>query len=598
MNSESRQDRGRPHPMDKMWFLPKILFMWCNEIVKTCRKTPWTQDMNYKLSEYDQVATHKSKITAQYKKSKNLLGTIMMTYWKETLVIMIAQFILSFINNYSASRMSTALKLISTLPLYHNFENVKQIGIEIIISSLLTILSGNIAKSYFQFYASRVSLAIRSSLFAIMQDKIMGFSCLNSDTINQGFIADLIQVDVVYLNGMYSQIFLIFGSVVGLFTSLGFLVYYLGFYQTLMYFGLLIALLVIYYTCYVFEAWIRKKYLEAKDKRMSLLRNILENVDYVKINGMENYFCLEMFERREGEILWMKVLAYVTSFKVGILELIISWIPCMIFNAIWLFFPDFNMNLAKFYQFYTYNKSLTMNLAGILVGYNYYLKMMVSVRRIDSFLQTAEDKKSCVQELGEQDKDFGLALKIVNGNFKWRFGEKQDGGHGKRRANRANSERKSMVSGTSQLLSNVDDSEYESFGKDDEASFMLRNVNLSVRKGEKIAVIGRSSSGTSSLLYALIGEMVPVGSAKVLKSGSMSYLSQERWLMGGSVKENILLGKPYDQKLMRKALEAADLLVDLNQFTDGIETILSDNGDSVSGGQRARIALARCFYQE
>ena len=603
MSSEDRQDRGRPHPIDKMWFVPRILFMWCNEIIRTSRKTAWTQEMNYALPEYDMVASHKAKITAQYEKSKNLLGTIMRCFWKETLIIMVAQFILSFVTNYGVAQMSLALKLISALPLYKNFENIKEIGLRIIAGTLIRVVY-TIGSFNFQFYSQRVSLAIRSSLFSIMQDKIMKFSCLNSDTITQGFIADLIQVDVVFLNQIYYNIFLIFGTVVGIFTSLGFLMYYLGLYQTLIYLGVLMFLLLIYYVSFTFEAWVRKKYLEAKDKRMSLLRNILENVDYVKINGMENYFCLEMFERREGEIFWMKVQAYVTSFKVGILQLINNWIPCMIFNAIWFFFPVFDMDIAKFYQFFNYNKFLTNSLGGTLTGYNYFLKMMVSVKRIDSFLQGAEEKEPYVQELGQQEKESGIALKIFNGNFKWRMGKKQvaakEGRIGKKGAKSRDSE-VSEVSGASLLVSSTSDSglfSQESNFVDSGEEFMLRNVKLSVRKGEKIAVIGRSSSGTSSLLYAMIGEMVPVGSAKVLKSGNISYLSQGRWLMGGSVKENILLGKEYDQKLLRKALEAADLLLDLDQFTDGIETILSDNGDSVSGGQRARIALARCFYQE
>ena len=594
------QDRGRPHPLEKICFIPRIFFFWAYEMIRTCKTTAWTQEMNYRLPKYDQVADHKSRILANYQKTKNMLSSIIRAFWKETLTIVLVQFMISFVSNFGIAQVTEAFKLLSTLPLSHNWPNVKRVGLKIMEGSIITIFS-TMGSLNFGFYSQRVSLAVRSSLFSIMQDKILSFSTLNSETISQGFIADLIQIDVVFLNSLYFTLFLIFGSIVNLFTSLGFLIYYLGLYQTLIYFGILIGLLLIYYACFKLEAWIRKKYLEAKDKRMSLLRNILENVDYVKINGMENYFCLEMFETREGEIFWIKVTAFLMSFKEGILQLIGSWLPVIIFNVIWLVYPVFDMNLGKFFSFYNYNNSLVAGLTEILSGYNYYLKMMVSIKRINKFLQGDEKKESYVKELTEQDQRSGLALKIFNGNFKWRFGKEKTGGHGGRRRNRLNSERRSEVSGASLLLSNANDSEVdhqESNNLYNEEGFMLRNINLSVRKGEKIGVIGRSSSGTSSLLYAMIGEMIPVGSAKILKRGSMSYLSQGRWLMGGSVKNNILLGKEYDQKLMRGALEAADLLADLDQFTDGVETMLSDNGDSVSGGQRARIALARCFYQE
>ena len=128
-------------------------------------------------------------------------------------------------------------------------------------------------------------------------------------------------------------------------------------------------------------------------------------------------------------------------------------------------------------------------------------------------------------------------------------------------------------------------------------SFKLSHINLEIKKGEKVAVIGGSSSGMSSLLYALIGEMIPMNDSKVYKSGSFSYLPQSRWLMACSVKENITMGKPFDEELMRISLEGADLVRDIDQLEDGIETIISDDGDNLSGGQKARIALARCFYQ-
>ena len=595
---KENREGERPHPIDKMWFLPKILFIWCNEIVKISRKTPWTQEMNYDLPEYDKVASHKSSIVDLYEKHENLLYAIMGTFWKETLVIIVAQFILSFLINYGASLNSDALKMISELPLYQNIDNITAARLIVIEGSIIGVVSDT-GNYNFEFYSRRVSLAVRSSLFSIMQDKIMGFSTLNSETITQGFIADLIQVDIVFLNQIYYNIFQIFGSVVGLITSLGFVVYYLGFKQTILYFGVLMGLLFIYYLCYSLEAFFTKKYLEAKDKRMSLFRNILENMDFVKINGLENYFCLEMFEKREGEIYWLKALAILQSLQYAILNLNVMWIPIMIFNAIWLFFPVFNMDLGKFFQFNSYNTQIVSNLFAILTGYNYYLKMMVSVRRIEKFLLGAVEKESYVQELGVQDNDDKLALKMFGGNFKWRFGENR-GRHGEKKiGKKVGQERKSEVSARS-LLTNAFESQVEGQESNEFYGevFMLRNVNLSIRKGEKIGVIGRSSCGTSSLLYAMIGEMVPVGSAKVLKSGSMSYLSQGRWLMGGSIKENILLGKPFEEDLMVMSLEAADLLDDLDQFTDGIDTILSDNGDSVSGGQRARIALARCFYQE
>ena len=315
----NRNNRPRPNPLTKTWFLPKILFFWVTPVVNKSMKSPWTQEMNYDLPKFDRVKTHKERIVKHYAETKSLLKAILLAFKKETFTIMIAQFILSVLTNYGLSLTSSALKEISTLPLYDNIKNFQTVGLKLILGTLIGLAS-RIGGTNFGFLSQRVSLAVRSSLFSIMQDKIMGFSTLNSSTISQGLIADLIQVDIVYLNQLYFNIFLIFGSTVGTLTSLAFLVYSIGFVLTLMYIGVLIVILLIYHTCYTLNAYFRKGYLEAKDKRMSLLRNILENVDYVKINGMENYFCLEMYERREGEIFWLKALALLQGFQFSVLQ--------------------------------------------------------------------------------------------------------------------------------------------------------------------------------------------------------------------------------------------------------------------------------------
>ena len=293
--------RKKDHPLTKSWFLARALFLWCNDSVNTSKATPWTQEMNYELTEFDRISSHKDRLTHNYRKYNKLLIAILMTYKKETLILVISQMILSFFKNFAIKVVSDSFESISVLPLYKNPKNLKTVAFKLLGGSLLVSLA-YIADQNFEFATRRISLAVRSSLFSIMQDKIMRYSTLNSEEISQGFIADLIQVDIVFLNEMYYIIYSIFGASVGFITSLGFMVYFLGVSQTFIFipsFGLLLG---IYHLNFALQAYIRKHYLQAKDKRMSLLRDILENIDHVKINGLENYFCLEMYEKREGEI--------------------------------------------------------------------------------------------------------------------------------------------------------------------------------------------------------------------------------------------------------------------------------------------------------
>ena len=375
-----------------------------------------------------------------------------------------------------------------------------------------------------------------------------------------------------------------------------------------------LAIFGVYYTCYRLEAWVRKRYLEAKDQRMSLLRGVLTNIEYVKINGLEGYFCLEMFDRREAELSWVRVLAVLTSLKAGIIQGGCGWAPNIIFNMIWLNYNRLGMDLSKFYLFNSYSSTFQEKLQEMFSAYSYYLKLSVSVRRLELFMNAPEKREENEKELGGvKDHPGSLALSVYNGNFKWIFDEAEKAKTNrkskksrKNHKNQAGDEQSVEANtvlltdaNTSSVLSSQLNGKPQPTTEFPENEFMLKNVNLSIRKGEKIAVIGKSSSGTSSLLSALAGEMVPIARAMVLKSGSLGFLPPLRWILGGSIKENILLGKVMDSGLMESCLRAVDLEEDLEeQFEAGLETVLASGGGTVSGGQRSRIALARCLYQK
>ncbi|KAA0201409.1 hypothetical protein HAZT_HAZT009512, partial [Hyalella azteca] len=96
----------------------------------------------------------------------------------------------------------------------------------------------------------------------------------------------------------------------------------------------------------------------------------------------------------------------------------------------------------------------------------------------------------------------------------------------------------------------------------------------------------------SSLLHCMLGELsVLQGSVEV--SGTIAYASQEPWLSPGSIRENIIFGKKYHQKKYSEVIKVCGLEADLQQLPQGDLTLLGDRGTTLSGGQKARINLAR-----
>nr|GEX96519.1 ABC transporter C family member 8 [Tanacetum cinerariifolium] len=125
----------------------------------------------------------------------------------------------------------------------------------------------------------------------------------------------------------------------------------------------------------------------------------------------------------------------------------------------------------------------------------------------------------------------------------------------------------------------------------------LRNVNLEVKRGHKVAVCGSVGAGKSSMLYAILGEISKTSGA-VDVSGSIAYVSQTSWIQSGTIQDNIMYGKPMNRSMYEKAIKACALDKDIEAFKHGDLTEIGQRGLNMSGGQKQRIQLARAVYND
>lgn len=123
----------------------------------------------------------------------------------------------------------------------------------------------------------------------------------------------------------------------------------------------------------------------------------------------------------------------------------------------------------------------------------------------------------------------------------------------------------------------------------------LENINFSANKGELTCVVGRVGSGKSSLLGAMLGDLWKVQGEVILR-GTSAYVAQTAWVMNASVKENIIFGHRYDSEFYDRTVKACALMDDFAQLPDGDQTEVGERGISLSGGQKARLTLARAVY--
>jgi ABC-type multidrug transport system fused ATPase/permease subunit len=132
--------------------------------------------------------------------------------------------------------------------------------------------------------------------------------------------------------------------------------------------------------------------------------------------------------------------------------------------------------------------------------------------------------------------------------------------------------------------------------KGESSDFALNKLSFTAKKGRVVAIVGDVGSGKSSLLAALLGQMIQVeGESKVM--GTIGYVPQEAWLLNMSLRDNIIFGSAYDEKRYNEVIKVCALKRDLQLMANGDQTEIGERGINLSGGQRQRISLARCVYK-
>ncbi|GAB9464855.1 Abc transporter [Globisporangium polare] len=136
----------------------------------------------------------------------------------------------------------------------------------------------------------------------------------------------------------------------------------------------------------------------------------------------------------------------------------------------------------------------------------------------------------------------------------------------------------------------------EAMGSSD---FVLANVSIRAKTGELVVVYGKAGAGKSTLLASLLGEVMRVrGHVFVSAACKIAYCSEEPWLQTLSVRDNILFGSDYSEVKYHRVLDACCLIDDLNALPEGEDTMVGPKGINLSGGQNARVALARALYSD
>ena len=128
----------------------------------------------------------------------------------------------------------------------------------------------------------------------------------------------------------------------------------------------------------------------------------------------------------------------------------------------------------------------------------------------------------------------------------------------------------------------------------------LHDFSLTVKEGELIAIVGPVGSGKSSIIASILGELTPVGGSFAdtvfISANNLTYCPQQAFILGGTIRENILFGQEMDEERYIRCIKASSFDFDLANMPHGDETEIGERGISLSGGQKARLSLVRAAY--
>ncbi|WOO86211.1 Metal resistance protein YCF1 [Vanrija pseudolonga] len=424
--------------------------------------------------------------------------------------------------------------------------------------AILMFVTANVATALLHQYFDRcfsTTMRIKTGLITLIYRKSLRLSSGEKSGRTSGDIVNLQSVDAVRIGDIaqyghiaWSGPFQIIIAFVSLYQLVG--------WQSFV--GVAVMLISLPINTYIsrLQKRLQRKLMAAKDVRTRLMSEILNNIKSIKLYGWEKAFVDKVLDARHNkELKMLRKIGIVTACS-NFLWTTVPFLVAFATFSSFVFTADRPLTSEIIFPAISLFTLLSFPLAVFSNIINSIIEALVSVQRLEDFLAADELDPDARTVVYPQDDPNGEAqvgdsvVTIKDGEFRWAR---------------------------------------------DSVEPILQDINLDVKKGELLAVIGRVGDGKSSLLGAMLGEMHrDEGSVNI--RGDVAYFSQTSWILSATVKDNIIFGHRFDPIFYDKVLDACALRADLAVLPEGHMTEVGEKGVSLSGGQKARICLARACY--
>eukprot|EP01135_Chromosphaera_perkinsii_P000783 Nk52_evm71s151 gene=Nk52_evmTU71s151 len=407
---------------------------------------------------------------------------------------------------------------------------------------LFGLLFNGIAQNQAFHTGRRIIVQVRAGIIGIVYRKVLRYSPSHSE-VTVGGITNLMSVDATRIANIGSDLHEAWSTPLICCISMYSLYQLLGWASMA---GCAVMVLMIPVNMIVVKKIeeFQDALLEKTDKRVASINEMLSSIRIIKFFAWEDKIKQKINKHREDEVRALRYFKYILACT----TVLYTGVPTLVSLTTFVTYTKVLGNELHATEAFT-----ALALFNTLRGPLFYLPMImthiteliVSLRRVDSFLTQREIEQTPAYKPNEP-----IGVRIKNGEFSW-----------------------------------------------DQKTKTLKNINLDVKKGELVAVVGQTGSGKSSLVMAILNE-IECMSGSTSFNGKIAYVSQQAWIMNATIRDNILFGKPFDEARYKKVCQVCCLAPDFKLFDAGDMVEIGEKGINMSGGQKQRISLARAVYQD
>ncbi|KAI0793789.1 P-loop containing nucleoside triphosphate hydrolase protein [Fomes fomentarius] len=325
--------------------------------------------------------------------------------------------------------------------------------------------------------------------------------------------------------------------------------------------------------------WTQREKMRRTDDRVQLVTEMVNVIRMIKLFGWEKRIAAQMDERREAELLAVR-----KNRILGLSNALINYvIPVLVTLSTFFTYTVIMKQTLTAAKVFSAMSVLDMLRSNINMTFNMIpplIEASVAAERIQDFLDNTE----LLDEFTVQADGGSNAVQLL----KRAVPEELKDSAGIRHASFTWANDSATLTATP--------------GGTQRRTYVLRiEDEVIFQRGKLNLIVGPTGAGKTSLLMALLGEMhyVPSGPDSFVnlpRAAGVAYAAQESWVLNDTIRNNIVFGSPFDEVRYKQVLEQCALKRDLELFDAGDQTEVGEKGITLSGGQKARITLARAVY--